>query len=146
MKPPSASIVVDSNIILSAILGTTTYQKVIKVGEVRSLLITQRSVEEIKGVLASKSFADQFGADATNVVSRCQIIPEIHYGDVMMKAAKILRFAAADKIGSITDAHVLACAWMYEADIWSHDRDFAGTGWPSWSSANLHDHAMDEGQ
>ncbi|AOO81905.1 hypothetical protein [Bosea vaviloviae] len=24
-----------------------------------------------------------------------------------------------------------------EVENWSHDRDFAGTGWPSWSSANL---------
>lgn len=32
---------------------------------------------------------------------------------------------------------VLACAWLLDADIWSHDRDFAGTGWPSWSNANL---------
>lgn len=28
-------------------------------------------------------------------------------------------------------------AWLYDADIWSHGRDFAGTGWPSWSNANL---------
>ena len=40
-------------------------------------------------------------------------------------------------IGSTADAHVPSLAWTLDADIWSHDRDFAGTGWPSWSSANL---------
>jgi hypothetical protein len=45
--------------------------------------------------------------------------------------------APASRNGSSSDAHVLALAWLAEADIWSHDRDFAGTGWPSWSSANL---------
>lgn len=39
--------------------------------------------------------------------------------------------------GSVRDAHILALAWTLDADIWSHDRDFAGTGWPSWSNGNL---------
>jgi predicted nucleic acid-binding protein len=35
------------------------------------------------------------------------------------------------------DAHLLALAWIMDADLWTHDRDFAGTGWPAWSSHNL---------
>ncbi len=41
--------------------------------------------------------------------------------------------------GSERDAHLLACAWAFDADIWTHDRALAGTGWPSWSTANLSD-------
>jgi predicted nucleic acid-binding protein len=53
------------------------------------------------------------------------------------EAQTVLRNAAASKNGSTNDAHVLALAWTVDADLWSHDRDFAGTGWPSWSTANL---------
>ena len=47
--------------------------------------------------------------------------------------------AVASRNGSTADAHLLACAWAFDADLWSHDRDFAGTGWASWSNANLND-------
>lgn len=57
--------------------------------------------------------------------------------DVLEAAAHMLKNAVASRNGSPADAHLLAVAWTYDADIWSHDRDFAGTGWPSWSSANL---------
>ena len=39
--------------------------------------------------------------------------------------------------GSVRDAHLLALAWDANADIWSHDRDFAGTGVATWSTLNL---------
>lgn len=59
------------------------------------------------------------------------------YNYLLAEATDVLRNAVASRNGSVNDAHILALAWTYDADIWSHDRDFAGTGWPSWSSANL---------
>jgi predicted nucleic acid-binding protein len=38
---------------------------------------------------------------------------------------------------STRDAHVLALACSVEADIWTADRDFAGTGVATWSTPNL---------
>jgi PIN domain-containing protein len=32
---------------------------------------------------------------------------------------------------------VLAVAWSVEADVWTTDRDFAGTGIATWSTPNL---------
>lgn len=58
------------------------------------------------------------------------IVDEAVYADLLADAAAVLTVAAAD-------AHLLACAWACDADVWSFDRDFAGTGWPSWSNANL---------
>ena len=52
-------------------------------------------------------------------------------------ATMALSQASASKNGSVSDAHILALAWKLDADLWSHDRDCAGTGWPSWSTANL---------
>ncbi|WP_156295705.1 PIN domain-containing protein [Methylobacterium aquaticum] len=54
-----------------------------------------------------------------------------------MKRARPPSDAVASRNGSTSDAHVLACAWLLDADTWSRDRDVAGTGWPSWSTANL---------
>ncbi|MET0546147.1 MAG: hypothetical protein ABWZ40_07540 [Caulobacterales bacterium] len=34
------------------------------------------------------------------------------------------------------DAHIIALAWTADADVWSTDRDFAGTG-SCWSAPNL---------
>jgi predicted nucleic acid-binding protein len=48
-----------------------------------------------------------------------------------------LRDGAASRNGSTRDAHVLALAWDTGADIWTTDRDFAGTGVATWSTPNL---------
>ena len=59
------------------------------------------------------------------------------YAALVVDAARALLLGPPSRDGKTTDAHILALAWSADADIWSHDRDFAGTGWPSWSSANL---------
>lgn len=75
--------------------------------------------------------------DATALLELLDAPPVQHSEAMLVTAADTLRNAAASRNGSVDDAHILALAWTYDADIWSHDRDFAGTGWPSWSSANL---------
>lgn len=59
------------------------------------------------------------------------------YANALDEAGRVLAEAVASRDAGRSDAHLLACAWALDADIWSHDRDFAGTGWPSWSNANL---------
>ena len=65
------------------------------------------------------------------------IAPEDVADEDRAAAEMALRHAPASRNGSVTDAHLLALAWTLDADLWSHDRDFAGTGWPSWSTSNL---------
>lgn len=48
-----------------------------------------------------------------------------------------LRDAPASRNGTTSDAHLLALAWSTGADIWTTDRDFAGTGVATWSTPNL---------
>ncbi len=56
----------------------------------------------------------------------------------MLAASEIaLREAVASRNGSTKDAHVLALAWSLDADVWTTDRDFAGTGVATWSIPNL---------
>jgi hypothetical protein len=52
-------------------------------------------------------------------------------------ARTTLREAVDSRNGSERDDHILALAWVADADIWSPDRDFAGTGVASWSTPNL---------
>ena len=74
------------------------------------------------------------------------VVHEAVYADAVETAAGVLARAVASRNGSTRDAHLLACAWVFDADLWSHDRDFAGTGWPSWSNANLSDTLVSQTQ
>lgn len=137
-RPPSPVIVVDANIVLSVALGLRARPAFEAVLARRPLLTSARAREEILGRAAG------LGADvpeapeiASAVLGIVTVVDETLYADRLDRAAQVLRLAAASRNGSTNDAHVLALAWTLDADIWSHDRDFAGTGWPSWSSANL---------
>ncbi|KPF72684.1 hypothetical protein IP69_02060 [Bosea sp. AAP35] len=104
----------------------------------RRLLFSVESVAELTAVLWHlRDRAPDAEDDAKNVLRLMEVPQEARYRDSLTQAADTLRNAAASRNGSVKDAHILALAWAYDADIWSHDRDFAGTGWPSWSSANL---------
>ena len=72
-----------------------------------------------------------------DLLGQLDVRPSTLYAARLPLAETVLRNAVASRNASVSDAHVLALAWIADADIWSHDRDFAGTGWRSWSSANL---------
>jgi predicted nucleic acid-binding protein len=56
---------------------------------------------------------------------------------LLPQAEAALRDAVPSRNGSIRDAHVLALAWSVDGDVWTTDRDFAGTGVATWSTRNL---------
>jgi predicted nucleic acid-binding protein len=131
-------LVVDANIVLSCALGLRGGEVLDFVGRRRLLTISQRAVAEIEAV--SMRLVEDGNATALfapKLVEELQVVADAEYAALVPEAAKTLMLAPASRNGSSSDAHVLALAWLAEADIWSHDRDFAGTGWPSWSSANL---------
>ncbi len=137
MKAPSADLVIDTNIFLAAAAGRASRQRLSQISRQRGLIYTQATLVEfqhvIKVVPKFSVFLHEHGflTDYANLVDEESYLPRIEHAEA------VLRNAPASKNGSIRDAHILACAWVYEADIWSHDRDFAGCGWPSWSTANL---------
>ena len=104
----------------------------------RRLLFSIESVAELTAVLWHlRDRAPNAEHDAKNVLRLMEVPQEARYRDSLVPAADTLRNAPASRNGSVKDAHILALAWTFDADIWSHDRDFGGTGWPSWSSVNL---------
>jgi predicted nucleic acid-binding protein len=138
VRPPSRILIVDANIVLSSALGLRTGDALEFVGRRRLLAISEQAVVEIETV-ASRLVEQGHPSAllAPKLVEVLVVVAESDYASLLPEAAKTLMLAPASRNGSAADAHVLALAWLAEADIWSHDRDFAGTGWPSWSSANL---------
>lgn len=137
-RSPSAALVVDTNILVSTILSSRRRPSWVLASVHRRLLLSTEAVAEAMAVIAHNS--ERFPhapADAQALIALLEAPSPRLYDALIPEAALALRQAPASRNGSAKDAHILALAWTYDADIWSHDRDFAGTGWPSWSSANL---------
>ena len=65
------------------------------------------------------------------VVQHDKLVP------LLQDAERTLKDSVPSHNGSIKDAHLVALAWSLDADVWTTDRDFGGTGIASWSTANL---------
>ena len=71
------------------------------------------------------------------LVAEMAVVPVAALSALLPRAEIVLRDAVPSRNGSSDDAHALALAWSLDADVWSTDRDFAGTGVGSWSTPNL---------
>ncbi|WP_082171972.1 PIN domain-containing protein [Methylobacterium indicum] len=130
--------VVDTNIVLSAALGCRSVSVFDALADRRLVATSARVAEKVQRVLLSvPDLPAGAPVRAGVILAGIDVIDASYYSDRIESAAGVLSDAVASRNGSTSDAHVLACAWLLDADIWSHDRDFAGTGWPSWSNANL---------
>jgi predicted nucleic acid-binding protein len=65
------------------------------------------------------------------------VLPVAALAPLLARSERALKDATPSRNGSVRDAHVLALAWSTDADIWTTDRDFAGTGVATWSTPNL---------
>jgi predicted nucleic acid-binding protein len=139
-RVPSSVLVVDANIILSVVLGRRSRPVFETVIASRTVVISVHAANEVRGVVRGIPGLPRDAAElAEALLGGIGVVDEAVYAELMEGAAKVLAQAVASRNGSIRDAHLLACAWAFDADVWTHDRDFAGTGWPSWSNANLND-------
>ncbi|MET7246346.1 PIN domain-containing protein [Methylobacterium sp. EM32] len=136
---PSDVLVIDTNIILSAVLGRRSLPAFEAISRKRSIATSARVAEEARRVLRGglSDLPSDALAREEAILGGINVIAAHAYAVFLDRAARVLSDAVASRNGSASDAHVLGCAWLLDADIWSHDRDFAGTGWPSWSNANL---------
>lgn len=136
-RMPSATLVVDANIVLGVVLGARSRPLFAAVCRLRTIATSSRAVEEIRGVLGDPRIPAKDRERAEPLLAGLLVVGAETYANALDEAGRILADAVASRDASRSDAHLLACAWALDADIWSHDRDFAGTGWPSWSNANL---------
>jgi predicted nucleic acid-binding protein len=132
--PPAPTLVIDAAIFVGAVLGRGG-GVLIDAGRTRVLTTTDRVLEEVSRRISLGMRRPELlpvleelaGLVKVNAMATLNI-PE---------AQAVLRQAVSSDNGSTDDAHVLALAWALDADIWSADRDFAGTGVASWSTPNL---------
>ncbi|KPH80137.1 PIN domain-containing protein [Bosea vaviloviae] len=137
-RAPSETLVVDANVVLSAVLGFRSRPLLELASSRRTLIISIEASSEVKHVLSRLApDAPVLIEIADEILESIEVVEEDRYFDSLNSAEQNLRNAVASRNGSVSDAHILSLAWLYDADIWSHDRDFAGTGWPSWSNGNL---------
>jgi predicted nucleic acid-binding protein len=136
MRALPSTIVVDTTVLISAVLGRTG-TVIDRVQRVATLVTTDRAVEEGRRRLELGLKAPELLPLLDDIVAPLLDVPQAELDSLMPDAETALRDAAPDGNGSSRDAHVLALAWCTGADLWSSDRDFAGTGVASWSTRNL---------
>jgi predicted nucleic acid-binding protein len=128
--------VVDAAVLLAATIGSGA-DVLSRVGRSAVLVTTDRAVEEAQRRI-------EFGLKRPDLipllhalVEELTVEPVAPLSDRLPLGQDMLRDATPARNGSTSDAHLLLLAWAIEADIWTHDRDFAGTGVATWSTINL---------
>lgn len=136
MREPSATLVVDSAILLSGLLGRSI-PAIIQVGRLRRLATTSRVAEEVRRRIVLGLKQPALLPLCERLIAEMTVVAVTDLATALPAAELALREAVPSRNGSTSDAHVVALAWALDADIWSADRDFAGAGQASWSTANL---------
>ena len=136
MKPPPRILVVDAAILTAAVLGRSSSAFIVA-GAERVLITTDRAVAETRRRLELGLQRTDLLQPLQKLLSNIEIVPVELIDALIERAERALREAVPSRNGSVSDAHLLALAWDAVAEIWSHDRDFAGTGVASWSTENL---------
>jgi len=136
MRRPSDALVIDAAVLIALVLGRQ--RRVLEgVAAKRKLVTTERAVAESARRLELGMERPDLLPVLALTVADVDVIPPEKIHALESEAARALVNAPASRNGSARDAHVLACAWAVEGDIWTFDRDFAETGVASWSTANL---------
>lgn len=136
MRAPSTTLVVDAAVLVAASRGRSS-GALIEAARRASLVTTDRAVQEARRRIALGMKRDDLLEIVDALVSTMTVIPVAALVGLLDRAGLALRDAVASRNGSTSDAHILALAWCTEADIWTSDRDFAGTGVATWSTPNL---------
>lgn len=136
MRAPSSTLVVDTAILISAVLGKTA-EAILLVQETHVLATTDRALQEAQRRIELGLRRPELLAVIDDVAAGITVVPVASVTWLLPRCEAALRDAVASRNGSTRDAHILALAWSVESDIWTIDRDFAGTGVPTWSTPNL---------
>jgi predicted nucleic acid-binding protein len=136
MKPPASTLVLDAAILISAVLGRSA-GAIMLVQQEAVLVTTDRVVHEARRRVELGLKRPELLPLIDDLAASITIVPAAALEPIMARYEATLRDAVASRNGSIRDAHVLALAWSVDGDIWTTDRDFAGTGVATWSTPNL---------
>lgn len=136
MKSPSSTLVIDTSVLIAAAIGRSA-GAFFNVASYALLATTDRAVEEAQRRIVLGMKRPAVLAVLEKIVQQLNVAPAITVASSIGDAEIALKDAVASRNGSTRDAHLLALAWSVDGDIWSSDRDFAGTGVASWTTPNL---------
>lgn len=136
MRTPSTTLVVDAAILVAAARGRNSGPMILVAGAAVRVT-TDRAVHEARHRIMLGMRRPELVEILDALVTQMTVVPVAALAPYIYDGETVLRDAVAARNGSTRDAHVLALAWSAEADIWTLDRDFAGTGVAAWSTPNL---------
>lgn len=136
MRAPSSTMVVDAAILVAAARGQSS-GAVRAVAAAATLVTTDRAVLEARRRIELGMKRPEFLEVLDALVAEMNVVPVAALAPLLEASEAALRDAVPSRNGSTKDAHVLALARSVEGDIWTTDRDFAGTGIATWSTPNL---------
>ena len=136
MRAPSSTLVLDAAVLISAVFGRST-GAILEAQRVSTLVTTDRVVHEARRRLELGLKRPELLDVLDDLATVLTVVPVAALEPLLAPCEVALRDAVASRNGSTRDAHVLALAWSVEADVWTTDRDFAGTGVATWSTPNL---------
>ncbi|SFJ94892.1 PIN domain-containing protein [Bradyrhizobium sp. Gha] len=136
MRRPSSTIVIDAAILIAAVRGRSS-GALLKAVEGAVLVTTDRVVQEARRRIALGLQRPELIEVLDALAELLTIVPVAALAPMLGQCEETLRDAVPSRNGSERDAHVLALALSVDADVWTTDRDFAGTGVASWSTPNL---------
>jgi predicted nucleic acid-binding protein len=136
MRAPTSTLVVDVAVLVAAARGRSS-GALLEAGRSAALVTTDRVVHEARRRIELGLRRPELLAIIEELLAEMTVVPVAALTPVLTESEIALRDAVESRNGSIKDAHVLALARCVEADVWTTDRDFAGTGVASWSTPNL---------
>jgi predicted nucleic acid-binding protein len=136
MRAPTSTLVVDAAVLVAAARGRSS-GALLEAGRSAALVTTDRVVHEARRRSELGLRRPELLAIIDGLLTEMTVVPVAALTSVLAESEIALRDAVASRNGSIKDAHVLVLARSAEADVWTIDRDFAGTGVASWSTPNL---------
>jgi predicted nucleic acid-binding protein len=136
VRAPSTTIVVDAAILVAAVRGRSS-GAVSRAAQKSILLTTDRVVQEARRRIELGLKRPELLELLDDLAAVLTIVPVAALEPLLAECEATLRDAVHSRNGSTRDAHVLALAWSVDADVWTTDRDFAGTGLATWSTPNL---------
>lgn len=136
MRAPSSTLVLDAAILISAAAGRSA-GAILEAQRAAVLITTDRVLEEARRRIELGLKRPDLLAFIDALERELTVVPVATLEPLIARSEISLRNAIASRNGLTKDAHVLALAWDADADIWTTDRDFAGTGVATWSTPNL---------
>jgi len=136
MRTPSSILVIDAAVLVAAARGRSS-GAMLEAARAAALVTTDRVVHEARRRVELGLKRPDLLPVIDALAAELTIVPVAALTPILASSEVALRDAVPSRNGSTRDAHVLALAWVVEADVWTTDRDFAGTGIASWSTPNL---------